>query len=229
MTPPRERPILMSSSMIKALLEGRKSQTRRALKPQPHIADASYGDVEESERYPGEWFQWCCGEPGPAFLCPHGAAGERLWVRETWGLIRNKGELGVTDWDGPIPPARPGGWDVTYRATDGWESHFDDRGFNWRPSIFMPRWASRIDLELTGVRVERLQEISYQDCVAEGIPPVPCMDDHADPETIIGAIRSLYAKLWDQVNMPRPGCDWSDNPWCWVLEFKVTKPSLEKP
>jgi hypothetical protein len=87
----------------------------------------------------------------------------------------------------------------------------------------MPRWVARIILEITEVRVERVQEIGYRDCVAEGIPPVPVYDDGAEPETILRAIRDEFRTLWDSINAAR-GFGWEANPWTWAITFKRLKP-----
>jgi hypothetical protein len=161
----RERPILMSAPMIRALLAGRKTQTRRIAKPP---AKANF--------LPDDLWKIDVDEPGSAYLddesgrlridCPFGKPGDRLWCRETFALAgwtedTWMGGREYEDWDGVIPKQRESLL-VGYRA-DG-----DDCDQKWRPSIFMPRWASRITLEISDVRVERLQAISEADAIAEG-------------------------------------------------------------
>ena len=142
-------------------------------------------------------------------VCPYGQVGDRLWVRETW-MVGNYGDASECS---PI--------NISYRAGGNSlieHSNLPNRaiilakqyGFqsgNWRPSIFMPKWASRITLEITGVRVEQVQRISISDALAEGI-------EHKPFEAI-----SIYQKLWDSINAKR-GYGWASNPWTWVLEFK---------
>jgi hypothetical protein len=201
----KARPILMSSPMVRALLDGRKTQTRRVVKPQPHAIDQSYGDVEESEIWAGEFFQWHEAEHGPSFYCPYG---DLLWVRET-----------ITHGGYEAAP-------ITY-AADGahgqfiWPSHWKR---HCRPSIHMPRWASRLTLELTGVRVERLKEISLNDVWAEGCEVRQFWLFGADTveRQRIGA--GVYQNLWESINGPG---SWDANPWVWVLEFRIHQVNVD--
>lgn len=123
-------------------------------------------------------------------LCPYGQPGDRLWVRETWAPVPS----------GPCRPDNP----VMYAATVE-KPHI----WTWKPSIHMPRWASRITLEVTGVRVERLQDISNADCWAEG------MCDDNNPEQKLN--RRWFSELWESINGPG---SWEQNPWVWVVEFR---------
>jgi len=195
-----ERPILFSGPMVRAILEGRKTQTRRVVKPQPVVA------------------------PTPDDRCPYGEPGTTLWVRETWASTEQAG----------FHPSDAG---IVYRATDpDWS---DYEGWKWKPSIFMPRWASRITLEVTAVRVELAQEISVNDCLAEGIVgteqwdkvPPDSVRDHCElpmtPEALDAAIEkgwgdyttAAFHDLWDSINKKR-GFGWAENPWVWVVEFR---------
>lgn len=192
-----ERPILFSAPMCNAILAGTKTQTRRV------IAD--------------KW--WVCLDPEDAddraqalTMCPYGVAGDRLWVRETWGLLDTE------------PADGPQRAHVFFRATNG--DRRDLRYQRWRPSIHMPRWASRITLEVIGVRVERLQDISGKDACAEGIERHdddgvtyygPLNRGHADP-------RVGFSWLWDAINGKRPGCSWETNPWVWCVAFRRVQP-----
>lgn len=181
-----ERPILFSGPMVSAILDGRKTQTRRVIKPQP-LKSSHYGDVEESDKYPGEWFQWEGGDRGESFTCPYGNVGDRLWVRERFmAESRNT---------------------IHYYA-DGW-GYSDCPDSRWKPSIHMPRWASRITLDVTGVRVQRVQDLSYDDAFAEGIPT---------PRD--GCPIEEFAYLWDSINKKR-GFEWELNPWVWVIGFRM--------
>lgn len=208
----KERPILFSSEMVRAILEGRKTQTRRVMKSQP--------PHHEFNQYPSERLNIKL-EGGQYVHCPYGQPGDRLWVRETWMI------------DGA--DIRPAGvkQSVIYRASN------DDYGkyFKWRPSIYMPRWASRITLEIVNVRVERLQEISEEDVVSEGIKiPVikgqigitlgmkPLLSDylpnkHYTVWTQREITTAYFAQYWDSLNAKR-GYSWESNPWVWVIEFK---------
>jgi hypothetical protein len=185
-----DRPILFSAPMILALLAGTKTQTRRVVKPQPRGPNPPDARVFDFYDGRGKWkgaYDRKLGEGNALRLCPYGHPGDRLWVRETWAA-----EAGA----------------YFYRA-DGRER------LVWRPSIFMPRWASRILLEITEVRVQRVQDSSAGDCVAEGVNPTG-----TDPCDIADSAKDRYRDLWDSINGKRPGCAWADNPWVWALTFK---------
>ena len=195
----KERPILFSGPMVKAILEGRKSQTRRVMKPQPiklpydHIfPSGEHGLMSDTPHQYGS---------SMAHFCPYGKVGDRLWVRETL----RRAESGTPT-----------------RYLDGCPVMRDGESIDWPfkrspwPSIFMPRWASRISLEITGVRVERLQEITEEDAVAEGCELMVGVTAGG----CIGLVSARYAfrKLWDSINGKK--YPWSENPWVWVIEFK---------
>lgn len=196
----KERPILFSAPMVRAILEGRKTQTRRVVKQQPHAAN----DPQHAALRGAGWV-WMAHDDRPSytfatgdFRCPYGAPGDRLWVRETWA----KAESPLID-------------ETFYRAdgeVDGRQRAFSyvKREPRWRPSIHMPRWASRIDLEVTGVHVERLQDISEADALAEGVAP------EAPDECALA-----FRRLWESINGPD---SWAADPWVWVVEFKRIKP-----
>jgi hypothetical protein len=192
----KERQILFSTPMIRAILEGRKTVTRRIIKPQPREVRIQGGD-------------WLCDDG--RILRPYALPGGHLWVREGFA------------WSG-YEKSHDHVW---YRA-DGERGG----GINWRPSIHMPRWASRITLEVTGVRVERLQEISARDAVAEGIEcPLMRLDDARLAEASRWAggfdtgscqlVRVLFRDLWDSINGPG---SWESNPYVWVVSFRRVKP-----
>lgn len=199
-----ERPILMSAPMVRAILDGRKTMTRRVVLPQPKNGcllrgPNNYGgwepytgrfDVDEDAGERAGQDEW---------VCPYGQPGDRLWVRETWG----------THW---TRIARDGDL-IYYRADISWSGS----KWRWRPSIHMPRWASRLTLELTGVRVERVQAISEQDAMAEG-----CEREDRETNTLVGA-RKNFERLWDSLNTKR-GNGWSVNPWVWALTFRRVQP-----
>lgn len=198
-----DRPILFSTPMVRAILAGEKTQTRRIVKPQPTEAPITNGSALGSYLvWPnnGAYLEWqdVIADPeyyAQAGFCPHGQPGDRLWVRETWNCIDTGRLAQRRDW-------------VRYRATDGDE-------MNWRPSIFMPRWASRITLEITSVRVERVQSISMYDAMDEGVG-FPKYSQFEQGSHLVGAFRDL----WNSINAKR-GYGWEVNPWVWVVAFKV--------
>ena len=202
----KERPIIFNAPMVKAILEGRKTQTRRIV------------TVKNKNS------------------CPYGQPGDRLWVRETWGV-------------GSRPDPLGGYEGIEYRADEFYLEDSDDLpclrvtpppdvclldyDSGWMPSIHMPRWASRITLEVTGVRVERLQDIPGDDIFHEGIQRLENHSWHATGSIPLGTYRGLdewtdkvnywvdprdaYKALWDSINGPGA---WEKNPWVWVIEFK---------
>ncbi|WP_422096847.1 hypothetical protein [Variovorax sp.] len=194
----KERPILFSAPMVRALLDGTKTQTRRVVKPQP--------DSISPDGIPARFFhQRAIGSGYPVQIrSPYGQLGDRLWVRETWQAVRGD-DRARHICTSPRPDV---GW-IEYAATP----REDEPAYKWRPSIHMPRWASRIDLEVTGVRIERLQDISEADARAEGydIGPPPCIDDPV----------RWYRYLWEQLN---GAGSWDANPWVWVVMFRRARP-----
>jgi hypothetical protein len=214
-----ERPILFSAPMIRALLAGTKTQTRRVVKPQPQPnGGAGLSPVAPYKNSQGNW-AWVLaatghGSGGNLFACPYGQPGDRLWVREAW---RTTGDDGRCD---DMPPRDLQPHSVWYEA-NGMAPRDECTG-KLRPSMFMPRWASRILLEVTGVRVERLQAISEADCWAEGIErskesPTQAstiFSDYASP-------RTAYMHLWESINGPG---SWDANPWVWAVSFRRLKP-----
>lgn len=175
----KERPIIFSAPMVRAILAGAKTQTRRVVKFKP------WHQIEE--RYDGSPWPWMYDDDRAAdhwLPCPYGQAGDRLWVRESFCDARQ---------------AAAGR--VLYRASG-------DTACGWKPSIHMPRFASRITLEITSVRVERLQDISEADARAEGISRAECPGWHATTD---------FRALWAAINGPE---SWDANPWVWVVEFQ---------
>lgn len=242
----KERPILFSAPMVRALLAGTKTQTRRLVTPQPHRVkrhvDRSLRDRKTGKVIPitipdgWEWKSLYGADDGGdfakglAYHSPYGSAGGRLWVRESFNVIFVEADLEhpgyAEDWYAAdsIPKSKPSSqWQVAYAATDelAKESRAE-RGFGWRPGIHMPRWASRIVLEVVGARCERLQAITEDDAKAEGVEPVVTLRKGypsklaADVET--ASYRLGYRDLWDKINGER--APWKSNPWCWVVEFK---------
>lgn len=212
----RERPILFNAPMVRAILDGRKTQTRRAVRPQPR------------DPYNGTDLRSGGAARALSGPCPYGAPGDRLWVRETFNLGRPvENSEGVVDdelaWIGRLPKEDPrkqvfmSKWRLGY-AADGCEGAM-------RPSIHMPRWASRITLEVTCVRVERLQDITESDARAEGaahrISPGGDLAGAFDfCETPIN-YRAHFRDLWDSINGPDA---WNANPWVWVVQFRRVLP-----
>lgn len=229
----KERPILFNGPMVRAIIDGRKTQTRRVVK-----------QVQHWEHCGKDIMEWCLSdcyteEDGTHWLdiqtdvddnshveifCPYGKPGDRLWVRETWAEV----PFPAT---GPKCKMLPDGRGVTFRAD--WNGN--PSGFKWRPSIHMPRLACRLTLENSRVRVERLQDISEEDAIAEGLA---CLTKDgslykygiADRDGLPGDddygwhwkewesdARLAYKKLWESINGPG---SWDANPWVWVIEFK---------
>lgn len=221
---PRERPILFKGEMVRAILEGRKTQTRRVVKPMRGFEHNNICAPHLMKERGKVWMHGPMTERvGCTVPCPYGVPGDRLWVRETFydDCFRDKGEA----------PTGPDS-DVYYRA-DVPSGRFEDAGYwgepggGWKPSIFMPRWASRISLPITSIRVERLQDISEEDAKAEGIACVPfCPDDGfpvCDGYTAFPGVensilwptaREAFFELWRGINGEET---LRSNPWAWVV------------
>lgn len=220
-TETKTRPIIFSGPMIQPIREGKKTQTRRVVKipwdacmecdeaPTPHPKGDGGMGIFGSDPYLRIGYCERNEKLGGRIRCPYGRVGDRLWVRETWGLHDTE------------PSDGPENAQIYYRSTDG-ERH-DLRYQKWRPSIFMPRWASRITLEITGVRVERLQEVSGFDARDEGYPKETY---DADIMHFGGGkkTRKWFRDLWDSINAKR-GFGWDKNPWVWVVEFRKCEPA----
>lgn len=228
----KERPILFSSEMVKAILNDTKTITRRAVKKD--IVNQFDIDVDETiaafvEQDTGDSYN-------PINICPYGNVGDRLWVRETWAVEESLDAK---------PPRGFSAWPVWFKANNAYccnANGFPNHGFHnpnatkgkWRPSIFMPRWASRITLEITDIKVEQLQDITEEDAIAEGIHLCAGIDEEgyahgyhwgpvSDTELLFNSATSAYRKLWDSINGRKPSKAWDDNPWVWVIEFKEVK------
>lgn len=205
----KERPILFSGPMVRALLDGRKTVTRRALKVQPRSkADiGSYGPGQPFIRHPDPT------KRNPE--CPYGRPGDHLWVRETF-FINDFREANV-------PVDQRANVDLVYRADPlpDWEG--EESLITWRPSIHMPRWVSRILLEITGVRVERLQSISESQAEAEGVEQdSDGWFDYQMPSTqCCSSAGESFRTLWSSINGVE---SWRANPWVWVVEFMRVQP-----
>lgn len=206
----KERPILFNGPMVRATLEGRKTVTRRPVKATkahddgfmmldhgkdwwPYNAFGDFASDHEGMEYP--------------IACPYGKLGDRLWVRETC-FINDYREASV-------PEQERADCEIHYRADGIPDFEGEEELIRWRPSIHMPRWASRILLEVTGVRVERLQDISRADIRAEGLQcPLELASDDVSPN-----YRDWYPAAWREL-WESTGGNWDANPWIWVVEFK---------
>ena len=213
----KERPILFSAPMVRAILSGTKSQTRRALRVQPPVGTEwmnTYHHPKDAERP-----YWWAGAGGDLLdfsaPCPYGQPGDRLWVREAWMPDPPcDGTWGYTEWAGSrigqiaaVPERFQHPAFCNYRAS--WLH--GTGGLRWTPGIHMPRWASRITLEVTSVRVERLQDISEKDAWAEGC------EGYDDDVTGGKSGYSEFHDLWEQINGPE---SWAANPWVWCVSFR---------
>jgi hypothetical protein len=217
-----ERPILFSAPMVRSILDGRKSQTRRLVRGTP----ANCFPMKGADGRPnGEFF---VSHPNvervgnSGILCPHGAPGDRLWVKE--GLRRGPPHYVVVGAPGPEDGSCDESPTIEY-ASDGATVGFVDPACGWEPyqwawkrarlpSIHMPRWASRITLEIVSVRVERLQDVSEEDARAEGVEPAPFCK--AGRPTGLEHVEA-FENLWSDIHGPG---SWEASPWVWVVEFR---------
>lgn len=226
-----ERPILFSGPMVRAILEGRKTQTRRVVKPQPNDEWCPVVEIyaptmidRRGEEYPGADV-FGASDENEGRICPYGQPSNHLWVRECFivGWPSENGDIQQFGADGNELPKK-----VWYRADDNGRFQWIDRDTDemrdppWKPSIHMPRWACRITLEITDVRVQQLQEISEEDAQAEGVEWYGVADLRPNGELREGpsiAYRAGFHDLWDSINSKR-GLGWNTNPWVWALTFK---------
>lgn len=219
----KETGLIFKSPLVRAILEGRKTQTRRVVKRLPlrinRDANAMEIDVANIEN----------GEFAKRVPCPMGKPGDRIYVREKWNPDPPcDGTWCYTQWAG----CRQGqieGVPERFRSPEhcNFEASWQGSPMTWTPSIHMPKWAARIWLEVTGVRVERLQDISEKDAIAEGIERTedffdcPCWRDYSEPEGPDASVCpddpiGSFQTLWEST-----GGDWAANPWVWVVDFKV--------
>ena len=243
----KERGMIFNGEMVRAILDGRKTQTRRIMAPQP--AD----DIERCIFPNPEAIGWKSSlrhkhGSTTAHFCPYGKPGDRIWVRETWGVVSHE-----LDEDGRIQPWTPDRPATTIHempfgngyysghaiyAADGDFTWGDDDGYEdgrscWKPSIHMPRAASRILLEITDVRVERLNAISPEDAESEGLECTnftgfgdePGLPSYPEPDVYFDPLKKqwkeyppeAFAGLWESIYGEG---SWQANPWVWVIEFK---------
>lgn len=239
----KERPILFSAPMVRAILDGRKTVTRRVVKPQPDPYTTECESVTFTKPGKGIWLPTTTGRnthslSGPAFTCPYGQPGDQLWVRESFRFLRSDELLSVPR--------------LGIRTERGclWRASAPNDLGPWKPSIHMPRWASRISLEITEVRVQRLQDITEDDAIREGAtwrdfgrecghrggvwrdvgdckesfhsqrngwtmePPA------ASAKDCLYSARMAFANLINKINGPET---WESNPWVWCVSFEKVK------
>lgn len=222
----KERPILFSGSMVRAILDGSKTQTRRAVKHIPALGSPEAWCDLRLERLIGDYRRYC----------PYGVPSDRLWVRESGRMSEGRffayaaspGVARCADDKGfiTVSPEEAQSWTPEQWRSGGWKPV---------PSIFMPRWASRLTLEIVSVRVERLQNISEEDAIADGgfktnapdspefgylphdFDPVDCVIPGEDPYDDYWPAIRCFQRLWESINGPG---SWESNPWVWVVKFK---------
>ena len=251
--------MIFNGEMVRAILNGRKTQTRRVMKVQPsdgfHPTHNGYDldlnahwytpGVVDKNGYlqPAKKDVFGVADENEGYTCPFGAVGDRIWVRETWGVVSHE-----LDEDGRIQPWSPdrpataihempfgNGYYTGHAiyAADGEFTWGDDDGYEdgrscWKPSIHMPRAACRILLEVTGVRVERLNSISQEDAQAEGMELTGWRPTYSDPDSG-GEVWTPYdnfAQLWESIYGEE---SWKANPLVWVIEFKVVPNVQDNP
>ncbi len=229
----KERPILFSAPMVRAILDGRKTVTRRAVKGFQIPTEDTAIPVGDRQRWSaigqrdprygfcvfGSTEPECAKELEEYAPCPYGRRGDRLWVRETFIDLHGTGVEHRADPDGPLQRYA---YAADYRPGSHSDEARKDFGLKHKPSIHMPRAACRILLEITDVRVERLQDISGDQAEAEGVDTAMCQQfleispsQHLCKEAVIHG----FAGLWQST-----GGDWDANPWVWVVEFKRVTP-----
>lgn len=236
-TATRERPILFSAPMVRAILDGKKTQTRRVIKPQPNQpTDPKWKAIRQFSPVtkPRPFWAWAFQDPRggwvrqietndfPYLRCPFGNVGDELWVRETffdhgyWHNPYPHEDYENAEWHSSESPDR-----IAYAATDPDPGFVSD--YRKRPSIHMPRWASRIQLRITDVRVERLQEISEEDAIAEGLESDPQRYWMAPDYSSYSDPRDAFRVRWDSINAKR-GHSWDTNPWVWAVTLERIQP-----
>jgi hypothetical protein len=228
-----EKPILFSGEMVRAILDGRKTQTRRVIKFPKHVPDFVTHDIASvNPDGRGDWVAWSprpvtdeqskkMYPNGGGFICPYGP-GDLLWVRETWATWRMYDDVKPSELSEDVS--------LWWPANGSSRRELHHKPGKNRPSIFMPRWASRITLRVTDVRVERVQDISADDAIFEGAVDAGVVaayeaseyteygDEHEIPDMCIDQFRAL----WESINGPR-GFGWDENPWVWVVEFEMVR------
>ncbi|MBE8816267.1 hypothetical protein F3H66_22270 [Serratia marcescens] len=213
----KDRPVIFNSEMVRAILDGRKTQTRRVI---ANVSPDNCIPLQKPTKTKDGIYTHVMDAPGHG-LCPFGRVGDRLWVRETWGVVSHDFDENerIIDWvpDRPATAIHEMPFGNGYYsghaiyAADGEFTWGDDDGHGerscWKPSIHMPREACRILLEITAVRVERLTMISHEDAIAEGAPRASCCRDP----------RHGFIELWESIYGKE---SIATNPWVWVIEFR---------
>ncbi|MFB4458502.1 hypothetical protein ACE3J9_16345 [Enterobacter hormaechei subsp. steigerwaltii] len=236
----KERGMIFNGEMVRAILDGRKTQTRRIMKVQPQPCNhANWPDYSPDSQWKSYPNGWCCAvcangttidhrHHAKGINCPFGAVGDHIWVREAFQGPLVSEELLEEYRAYPEKFENP---EYCEYAADGeprpeYCDLDDNLRHGWRPSIHMPRWASRLTLEITGVRVERLNSISQKDAQAEGMELTGWRPTYSDPDSG-GEVWTPYdnfAQLWESIYGEE---SWQANPWVWVIEFKVASPGGE--
>jgi hypothetical protein len=209
-----DKPIIFSSEMVRAILDGRKTQTRRVVRPQPE--EKPCGWPPELNKLSWYWKNEYIGIPiNLVNYCPYDSVGDLLWVREKFAYLQNPEACFK---EGEFP-------DVAYWAGGNWDEAEPDQQPEWKPSIYMPKWATRIWLKITNIRVERVQDITLEDVVAEGVR----LEGEDYMRAAFGVtkkgileclVKPVFRNLWNSLNAKR-GYSWESNPWVWVIEFKI--------
>ena len=238
-----DRPIIMDGESVRAILDGRKTQTRRIYKPRAPAPYEIIDELDDGRPWP---FVMDDGGQYHARVCLYGKPGDRLWVKESFQILHVSIDPETGYGDDVWPAERitkddaGGYWSVDFRATSS-EAEYttEDRGFAWRSPLYMPRWASRVTLEVTDVRFQRLHDISEDDAQAEGVEMIgdvgcPCEGEDDDPGPHIKGCswshidvdpdndpyRAAFAVRWDAINGKR--APWSNNDWVWAVSFRRT-------
>lgn len=209
-----EKGIIFSGPMVQAILDGRKTQTRRVFKVtdplgKKHPVTSPRESIEQFDD--GSFHYLSTGGMSGPYPCPYGQPGDGLWVREAWCHVDGQDYYRADFDQADLKHEKR----VRKLCPDLAAAYPESR---WKSSRHMPRWASRITLEITGIRVERVQDISEADAKAEGVEPITEMTAAWGPQQTPHWF--AFMKLWDSLNDKRPGCSWNDNPWVWCISFK---------
>lgn len=235
----KQKPILFSTPMVQAIIAGSKTVTRRIMKTQippcdhQQYVEAPWKD-DPTKWYTSDGINWCCA------LCGNGTQysnqfqgikspvqpGDILWVRETWRKYFQTDEFGYTDFSKELIEFKSDNPPMIYQIDCDGSQEFNKDGTEkfipWKPSIFMPKSAARIWLEIVSVRPERLQDITEEDAVREGIEDSPFMPTrwkmYSGSYDMTEYPVTSFASLWESINGPE---SWDANPWVWRIEFKV--------
>lgn len=231
----KERPIILRADEIRAVLATGKAQIRRPIKRGQVFRFCREGDgpcdlnAAERRAINAEPFRWepeNPAHPSPSellTLCPFGAPGDRLWVRETWRPSWHEEEYACIEYRADGKKLKPTIYDEGVGFHFFGECDESKPSDPWRSAMFMPRWASRITLEIVSVRVERVQSITEEDAIAEGVDAVSMADV---PRQATMSRRGDFAQLWDHL-YAKTAHAWALNPWVWVVEFRRVNEARE--